>query len=171
MFILCSVVTSFNTLSFFAEHGVGCFSASFSPVFFHVAVISLRKYTAMIVLLSNFRSRRRSRSIEVPTWWFRRGLADGIGYSGPIGAVGTHETNQISVHKCRRNATPVDRVHREETGNIAFLARTCLVLSSFRDLAVDRLHGDRLACHQSLRFGETYLSFSRVTSSDCLSGC
>ena len=143
MFILCSFVTSFNTLSFFAERGVGCFSASFSPVFFHVAVISLRKYTAMIVLLSNFRSRRRSRSIEVPTWWFRRGLADGIGYSGPPGAVSTHETNQRSVHKCRRNATPVDRVHREETGN----------------LAVDRLHGDRLACHHQYQWCHIINSF------------
>ena len=159
MFILCSFVTSFNTLSFFAERGVGCFSASFSPVFFHVAVISLRKYTAMIVLLSNFRSRRRSRSIEVPTWWFRRGLADGIGYSGPPGAVSTHETNQRSVHKCRRNATPVDRVHREETWNIAFLARTCLVLSSFCDLAVDRLHGDRLACHHQYQWCHIINSF------------
>ena len=45
------------------------------------------------------------------------------------GSYGTHGTNQRNIDMGSRNVTPVDRAHTEETGYIAFLARTCLVIS------------------------------------------
>ena len=65
----------------------------------------------------------------MPKRWSRRGLADGHMCLGPTGAVGTHGTNQRTIDTGSGNATSVDRAHREETGNIAFWARTRLVLS------------------------------------------
>mgnify|MGYP000225819704 CR=1 FL=1 len=86
----------------------------------------------MVVSLCSLRSRRRSGSIEVPKRWSRRGLADGVSYSRPTGSVGTHGTNQRTLDTGSRNATPVHRAHREETGNIAFWVRTSLVLNPRR---------------------------------------
>ena len=58
-----------------------------------------------------------------------RGLADDIRDLGPTAEVGTHGTNQRTVDTGSQIAKPVDKAHIEETGNIMFWARTCLVLS------------------------------------------